>query len=211
MPGVYAPQSDSFLLAEALRREGICPGTDVLDVCSGSGAVGVYAARLGGRVTAIDIGRRAVLTTWLNALIARQRLTIRRSDLLTSLPVRSFDVIVCNPPYVPAPGPGLPRRGLARAWDAGHDGRALVNRICDDAPAVLRPHGVLLMVHSALCDPGITVRRLSEAGMHATVSDHMYLPFGPVLRGRLSWLRERGLVGPHEEREELVIIRAEKM
>jgi SAM-dependent methyltransferase len=143
MPGVYAPQADSSLLAEALRRGGICAGMDVLDVCTGSGVLGVYAARLA-RVTAVDVARRAVLTARLNALLARQRLTVRRGDLFASLPVRSFDVIVSNPPYVPAPGARLPRRGAARAWDAGHDGRAFVDRICEDAPAVLRPHGVLL-------------------------------------------------------------------
>jgi release factor glutamine methyltransferase len=211
VPGVYPPQGDSYLLAAALRREQVCPGMDVLDLCAGSGALGLYAARLGARVTAVDIGRRAVLTTRLNALLSRQRLTVRRSDLMTALPSHSFDVIVSNPPYLPSPEGSLPRRGAARAWDAGHNGRALVDRICDGAPTMLRPHGVLLMVHSGLCGPATTLRRLSEAGMRATISDRAYIDLGPVLRGRLSWLRERGLMDPSEEKEELVIIRAVKI
>lgn len=32
LPGGYAPQADTFLLAEALRAEGIAKGTDLLDV-----------------------------------------------------------------------------------------------------------------------------------------------------------------------------------
>jgi release factor glutamine methyltransferase len=215
MPGVYAPQSDSFLLAEALRdeagrREGLGPGTAVLDLCTGSGALAVYAAGLGARVTAVDIGRRAVLTARLNALVARRRVSVRRGDLLTGLPARSFDVVISNPPYVPAPGGLPPRRGAARAWDGGHGGRALVDRICTAAPAVLRQDGVLLMVHSGLCGADETLRRLAGAGLRATVVNRTYIPFGPVLLGRLSWLRERGLLDSHEDKEELVIIRAEK-
>ncbi|MGR8007034.1 HemK2/MTQ2 family protein methyltransferase [Streptomyces hypolithicus] len=211
LPGVYAPQDDTLLLAEAMRREGISAGTSVLDVCTGSGVLAVYAARLGARVTAVDIGRRAVLTARMNALLARRRVTVCRSDLLSSLPGRSFDVVVSNPPYVPAPGLALPRRGPARAWDAGRDGRVLVDRICDAAPAALRPHGVLLMVHSALTGSDATLRRLQRAGLRAEVADRRSVPFGPVVRGRLAWLRERRLLDADSDREGLVVIRAEKV
>ncbi|MFD6418110.1 HemK2/MTQ2 family protein methyltransferase [Streptomyces sp. NPDC060194] len=207
LPGVYAPQADSHFLAEALRREGVA-GRDVLDLCTGSGALAAYAARLGGRVTAVDIDRRAVLTARLNALAARRRVAVHRGDLLSALPGRTFDLVVSNPPYVPAPSAGTPRRGPARAWDAGLDGRALLDRICDAAPAALRPGGTLLLVHSAVSDPDATVRRLADHGLRARVSDRMYVPFGPVMRGRLPWLSARGLLAPDEEKEELVIVRA---
>ncbi|WP_030740398.1 HemK2/MTQ2 family protein methyltransferase [Streptomyces sp. NRRL F-5135] len=211
VPGVYAPRSDSRLLAHAMLAEGVRPGMEVLDVGTGSGVLALYAARLGATVTAVDIDRRAVLTARLNALLARQRVTVRRGDLNRPLlPGRSFDVVVSNPPYVPAPG-RLPRRGPARAWDAGHDGRALVDRLCAAAPTVLRPHGVLLMVHSAMCDPEESVRRLSRAGLRAGVSGRASVPFGPVVRGRLDWLRQRGLMDVRDEREELVVIRAERV
>lgn len=39
LPGVYAPQADTQLLARALHAEGIMAGMDVLDVCTGSGAL----------------------------------------------------------------------------------------------------------------------------------------------------------------------------
>ncbi|MFE4216161.1 hypothetical protein [Streptomyces sp. NPDC056844] len=61
LPGVYAPQADTYLLAEALQAEEIAKGTD-LDVCTGSGALAVLAARMGARVSATDISRRAVMT-----------------------------------------------------------------------------------------------------------------------------------------------------
>lgn len=209
LPGVYAPQDDTGLLARALCREDIGPGKDVLDLGTGSGALAVHAAKLGARVTAVDIARRAVLTARLNALGARQRITVLRGDLTDAVPGRTYDFVASNPPYVPSPSARLPRRGAARSWDAGQDGRALVDRICDAAPSALRPGGVLLMVHSALCDTDATLTRLSKAGLDAVVTDRALIPFGPVLRSRRAFLRRRGLVGD-EEMEELVVIRAER-
>lgn len=210
LPGVYGPQADSLLLAAALRREGIRPGTDVLDLCTGSGLLALHAARLGARVTAVDISRRAVASARLNAALTRLPVSVHRGDLLSGLRGRSFDAVVSNPPYVPAPSATPPRRGARRAWDAGLDGRIVVNRICDEAPAALRSGGLMLIVHSVLSAPDETVRRLSRAGMEASVSDRLTIPFGPVTRGRLAWLRARGLLSSHAQQEELVVIRARK-
>ncbi|MEV7405485.1 HemK2/MTQ2 family protein methyltransferase [Streptomyces sp. NPDC091267] len=210
LPGVYGPQADSSFLASAMRRDLVAPGVDLLDLCTGSGVLALHAARLGARVTAVDISRRAVASARLNAALARLPVSVHRGDLLSALPGRSFDVLVSNPPYVPAPSLSLPRRGARRAWDAGLDGRILIDRICDAAPVALRPGGLMLMVHSGFSCPEETVRRLGRLGLDAAISDRMTLPFGPVMRGRLSWLRERGLVPADMSREELVVIRARK-
>jgi release factor glutamine methyltransferase len=210
-PGVYAPQADTHLLARALHREEPAPGTDVLDLGTGTGTLAICAARRGARVTAVDIAWRAVLTARLNALRARQRLTVHRGDLLQPVRGRSFDLVVSNPPYVPTP-PSEPAtgRGRERAWNAGHDGRVVLDRICAEAPRVLRPGGVLLIAQSGLSGTEETLERLADSGLRATVSDRAYIPFGPVLRSRLPWLRESGRIAPREENEELVIVRAQR-
>lgn len=208
LPGVYLPQHDTRLLLRALYREGVGAGTELLDVGSGSGALALGAARCGALVTAVDISWQAVLSTRINAWLSRQRITVRRGDLIAAVGGRSFDVLVSNPPYVPVPGSTMPR-GPARAWDGGRDGRLLVDRICDAAPRALRPGGVLLMVHSGLCGTEDTLERLTSAGLRATVSDRAVIPFGPVLRSRLAWLRCQGLLDEVQDTEELVIIRAE--
>ncbi|CAL9343701.1 Release factor glutamine methyltransferase [Streptomyces sp. enrichment culture] len=209
LPGVYAPQEDTELLAEALSDEPLPAGADVLDVGTGSGALALRAARRGGRVTAVDVSRRAVCVARLNAALAGLPVRVRRGNLFEPVRGESFDLILANPPYVPAPD-GEPRpRGAARAWDAGHDGRLVLDRICREGPALLRPGGVLLIVQSALSDPGRTVGHLREAGLKAAVTRRQRISFGPVLRAREHWLRQRGLLSAADNKEELVVVRAE--
>lgn len=208
-PGVYAPQDDTSCLTAALREETFAPDARVLDLCTGTGALAVAAARRGARVTAVDTSVRAVLTCRFNARLAGVRLRAVRGDLLSAVGGERFDVILSNPPYVPSPHPRLPRRGPARAWEAGHDGRALLDRICAEAPGRLRPGGVLLLVQSALSGVTPTLDALVRAGLDAQVTERRYVPFGPRLRERAEWLRGRGLLPPGEDKEELVVIRGE--
>jgi release factor glutamine methyltransferase len=210
LPGVYAPQDDTELLAEALREVDPPPGSRVLDVGTGSGALALDAARRGAEVTAVDMSRRAVWTARLNAWLTRLPVRIRRGNLFAPVRDRTYDLILANPPYVPAPDTGRRPRGRALAWDAGHDGRLLLDRICRDAPALLRPGGTLLLVHSALSGPDRTLELLRSAGLKAAVVRRRWIPFGPVLRSREKWLRRHGLLEPAEDREELVVIRAER-
>ncbi|MFF6993102.1 HemK2/MTQ2 family protein methyltransferase [Streptomyces sp. NPDC010273] len=207
---MYAPQADTRLLARALHAERITAGMDVLDVCTGSGALAVLASRLGARVSATDISWRAVMTARLNAARAGQRVQVRHGDLSMPWFGRTFDLVTSNPPYVPARDARPPTWGRSRAWDAGRDGRHVVDRICSHASALLRPRGVLLMVHSSLCDAGATLTRLEDAGLRASVTERARVPFGPVLTERLPWLRAQGLIGAEQDWEELVVIRAER-
>lgn len=210
-PGVYRPQADTALLAAALSHE-VVPGSDVLDIGTGSGALALHASRLGGRVEAVDISWRAVAATRLNALRAGRPIEVHRRDIRRSEgragAARTYDVVVSNPPYVPAP-PG-PAQRAARAWDAGPDGRQVVDPLCAASAELLRPGGVLLMVHSGLCGTQATVDLLTGLGLSAAVGARARIPFGPVLRSRLPWLRARGLMAATDEQEELVVIRAER-
>jgi release factor glutamine methyltransferase len=80
--------------------------------------------------------------------------------------------------------------------------------VCAEAPRVLGPGGRLLVVHSALNDPAVTIARLREQGMGAEVVARHEHPFGPVLTARRALLRERGLVTDDQTTEELVVVRA---
>ncbi|MFF9063921.1 HemK2/MTQ2 family protein methyltransferase [Streptomyces sp. NPDC014891] len=208
LPSVYRPQADTRLLAGALAREEVGPRTDVLEIGTGTGALALNAARTGAAVTAVDVSWPAVATARLNALVHGLPLRVLHGDFATRTRGRLYDLVVTNPPYVPAPAARVPARGAERAWDAGPDGRLVIDRICGAAPALLRPGGVLLMVHSEMCGAETTVDRLTDTGLAAEVTARASVPWGPVLRSRRAWLERRGLADAAEEREELVVVRA---
>lgn len=209
LPGVYPPQFDSFLLARTLAREAIDADTRVLDVCAGTGVLSVSAGLAGaGAVTAVDVDRRALLNTRVNAALNRVRVEAVHGDLTAPLRGRAFDVVVSNPPYVPAVDDRLPVRGLSRCWDAGLDGRAVLDRICRDAPAILAPGGVLLLVQSALSGVDASRVLLEEWAADVDVVASARIPFGPVLRGRAPMLHDRGLIDRGQQHEDIVVLRA---
>lgn len=208
LPGVFKPRVDSWLLADLLA-ERVRPGCTVLDLCTGSGVLALAAARAGaGQVAAVDVSRRAVWTVRANAALNRVRVRAYRGDLFAAPPPGQYDLIVSNPPYLPARGQDLPRRGRRRAWDAGHDGRALLDRICAQAAARLTPGGSLLLVQSSLCGEQATLDRLAAAGLSASVVSRRRGPLGPLLSARIELLRERGLLAADCEEEELLFVEA---
>jgi release factor glutamine methyltransferase len=209
IPGVFRPISDTWLLADALDREPLPPGARVLDLCSGSGALAIRAA-LGGQrvVTAVDVSRRAVLTIRANAKLNGVRVRALRGDLFAAVTGERFDAIVSNPPYVPSPTDDLPARGRARAWDAGRDGRVLLDRICDHARAFLRPGGRLLLVHSSLLGVEPTIETLRAHGLAVDVPVRERGPLGPLMNGRRAHLEAAGMLERGQRDEEVLVVRA---
>ncbi|WP_426361731.1 HemK2/MTQ2 family protein methyltransferase [Streptomyces sp. E-08] len=207
-PGVYAPQDDTELLLRSLAREDLGPGVRTLDLCTGTGVLAVAAARRGAEATAVDISGVCVATARLNARLHGCRVRAVRGDLAAPVRGERFDVVTVNPPYVPAVSPQVPTRGSRRAWDAGPDGRLLLDRICRAAPSVLVPHGILLLVQSSLSDVAASLSALRSAGLRARVAASTVLPFGPVMTARAAWFEERELVAPGTRTEKLVVIRA---
>ncbi|TGD89644.1 methyltransferase domain-containing protein [Mycolicibacterium sp. CH28] len=213
---VYAPQHDSQLLIEALRLSGVVIGRRVLDLCTGSGVVAIAAAELGARdVTAFDISPDAIRCTRDNAVQAGVSVDARVGSWTAALTSGPYDVVVSNPPYVPTP-PGahledIPAQvGPAVAWNAGVDGRLILDPLCDAAPELIVEGGSLLIVHSEFCGAEKSLRRLRGGGLRADVVLRQLIPFGPVLTARARWMESIGMLPVGRRQEELVVIRAER-
>jgi release factor glutamine methyltransferase len=210
-PGVYRAEGDTAMLTDVMRQGSFALGRDVLDLGTGSGALAVAAARAGATtVTAVDLSLRSVAATWLNARLHGLAVTVRRGDLFAPVAGRRFGLVVANPPYVPAETDRLPRHRKARCWDAGPDGRALLDRICAGVADVLAPGGDVLLVHSGVCDTDLTLDAFDHAGLVPRVLAKATVPFGPVMRARAGLLESRGLIDPGQRVEELVVVGAHR-
>ncbi|OCB35530.1 methylase [Mycobacterium malmoense] len=213
---VYRPQDDSCLLVEVMRESSLIPGRRVLDLCTGSGFVAIAAAEMGGAdVTAFDICPHAVGCSRGNAVAAGVDVDVRKGTWSDALDCAPFDVVVSNPPYVPTPPDGdteciSPAAGPSWAWNAGPDGRMLLDPLCEAAPKLLCDGGSLLLVHSALAGVQQSLDSLKWAGMDAKVVASKWIPFGPVMTARARWLESVGLIPRGRREEELIVIRADK-
>jgi release factor glutamine methyltransferase len=207
LPGVFRPRSDTWMLARELVAALPRPGATVLELCTGSGAIALEAAAAGAEVTAVDVSRRAVATVRLNARLRGLHVRALRGSLFGPVAGQRFDLVATNPPYVPAPADTLPTSGPERAWDAGRDGRALLDPICDAAAHHLRPGGAILIVHSSLCGTDETVARLERGGLAADVPVRERGPLGPLMLARVEQLEASGALRPGEREEEIVIVR----
>ncbi|MEU7632866.1 HemK2/MTQ2 family protein methyltransferase [Nocardia sp. NPDC049220] len=209
-PVVYPPQADTRLLAQAMTDARIPCGGRVLDVCTGTGVLAIHASRAGaGTVTAVDISRRAVLSARFNCGIREIDVELVHGHFATVLGDRRFDVVLANPPYVPSPA-DTTSRGAARAWDAGPEGRSALDQLSGLLPLLLDHRGVALIVHSVMCGPDRTLAQLRDGGLKAAIVARRLIPFGPVMRQRAAWLISSGLIAPNQQREELVVIRADR-
>jgi len=137
----------------------------VLDLCTGSGCIGIATAlQLGqARVDASDISAAALEVAARN--VARHgvedRVRLLQSDLFESIPAGRYDLIIANPPYVASGSMrDLPREYQAEpnlGLVAGDDGLSLVLKILVEAPRFMTPDGILV------CEVGESEHRLAAA------------------------------------------------
>ncbi len=195
------------MLIDAVRRQTLPADARVLDLCTGSGAVAVAAALRGASVTAVDVSRRALLSVGLNARLNGVRVRARHGNLFGAVPGERSISSSPTRPICPARTTRFPTRGPARAWDAGRDGRALLDPLCAAAAAHLQPGGTILIVHSSVCDLDLTMRSLQATGLRVDVAAEHHGPLGPLLHQRRDQLCDAGLLEPGGATERVAIIR----
>jgi release factor glutamine methyltransferase len=145
------PRPETELLVEAALAA-LPEGGRALDLCTGSGCVGVTLAleRPSARVVAVDLSADALALAGENAAALGAAIELLRGDLYEPLPPEArFDVVVANPPYVPsAELPGLARElrhEPALALDGGADGLRVARLLVAGALPRLAPGGTLVV------------------------------------------------------------------
>ena len=178
-PNVLIPRADTELAVDAALD--CLADTDeprVLDLCTGSGCIGIaIAARLPAcRAVLADLDRRALLLAKRNTLLTHvsARVLCAEADVREGPSPRlgEFDLIVCNPPYVPTReletlDPSVRDYEPRLALNGGEDGLDFYRSIFARWTGIIRPGGWLVME----CGEGqsMALRRMAEgAGLLAT-------------------------------------------
>ena len=128
----------------------------VLDLCTGSGAIGVSLAKLCPnlkKVVMTDISEKAVSIARTNAALAGvdKKTSFLTGDLFEPLKKKEkFDMIVSNPPYIPSDViptlmPEVKDNEPVSALDGGEDGLTYYRRIVSEAPLRLEKEGILVL------------------------------------------------------------------
>ncbi len=186
-PGVFVPRPETESLVEwgltRLRGRG---SAVVVDLCSGSGAIALAVAdeHPGATVYAVEDDPAAL--DWLRRnAAAAARVAVVPGDatdpgVLAGLD-GTVDLVLCNPPYVPAGTPVEPEVAIhdpGRAVFGGADGLAVVRGVIGRSAGLLRPGGALAIEH----DDGhgrAVPELLAAAGRFQEIADHRDLAGRP--------------------------------
>ena len=161
---VLTPRYETELLTDMIikdiRKNYKKEPPSVLDLCSGSGCIGLaIASETGSNVTLADISTKAIkISKKNNKLNNKLRLKDNKpptkpnfviSDLFNELKYK-FDLIVCNPPYIKSQDLQMLEIEVRDfdpilALDGGRDGLDFYRRVIADAPKYLNDGGKIYL------------------------------------------------------------------
>ena len=146
---VYSPKPASLFFAEEVIKL-IHPGEQVLDMCTGSGVVGIAVAKFveNSSVILSDINDAALASAKRNAAKNGVAASVVPSNLYSEFADQQLEVITVHPPAVPYPDGGDwgLSAGMRVATNGGDDGSTLVVRSIAEAHRPLKNGGRLLLL-----------------------------------------------------------------
>ena len=146
-----SPRQETEIMVDTIITENSSRGVlDVLDMCTGSGCIGLAIAKhLQARVTLADISDDALDIALENAKLNDIQVSISKSNLFDNIS-GTFDIIISNPPYIPSNECGILEKEVTEydpllALDGGVDGLDFYRKIISNAPKFLREGGLIYL------------------------------------------------------------------
>ncbi|BDY03627.1 peptide chain release factor N(5)-glutamine methyltransferase [Ferrimonas sp. YFM] len=152
-PSTLIPRPDTEALVEFVLERDLKPGSTVVDLGTGTGAIALALAseRPDWRITAVDLKEDAVALARENRDALGLDLEVIQSSWFDSLEGRRFDLVVSNPPYIEEADPHL-RQGDVRfeplsALTSGEDGLVDITHIVENGRQFLNDGGTMVLEH----------------------------------------------------------------
>ncbi len=106
-PAVLIPRPETEELVERIINDNSLKNPEILDIGTGSGCIAIALAKnvSDANVKAIDFSEQALEIASTNARLNEVEVDFFQHDIFNSLPDtwnRQFDIVVSNPPYIPA-------------------------------------------------------------------------------------------------------------
>ena len=147
---VLIPRQDTEVLVEQVLYR-LKPGFKVLDMCTGSGCIGISIKKhfKDVDVTCVDISEKALQIAKENARRNQVEITLVQSDLYENVE-GEYDVIVSNPPYIqsdviPTLMEEVKDFEPILALDGDKDGLIFYRRLAKESFSYLKKNGMLLL------------------------------------------------------------------
>lgn len=147
---VLIPRQDTETLVEAALKR-VRPGMKLMDMCTGSGCIliSIMKNAHGMEGYGYDVSKLALGVAKENARRNDVPAVFEHSNLFESVPERDFDMIVCNPPYIPTGDiahlmPEVADFEPTVALDGHEDGLFFYRAVTDGCREYLKPGGMLL-------------------------------------------------------------------
>jgi release factor glutamine methyltransferase len=197
-PGVFVPRPETELLVE--WGLGVLSGPTVVDLCSGSGAIALAVAAARPDATVYAVEREPAALEWLRRNAAGTKIRVVEGDVTDPAVLADLnggvDLVLCNPPYVPAGAPVPPEVGRFDPYPAvfaGDDGLDLIRDLVPRVAGLLRPGGWFGVEHDDT--HGEAVPALLRAdGRYGRIDDHRDLTGRPrFATARLATVPQRSV------------------
>ncbi|MDN4611140.1 peptide chain release factor N(5)-glutamine methyltransferase [Arthrobacter burdickii] len=181
-PGVFVPRPETETVAQlVIDRAAGLEAPKIVDLGTGSGAIAAAVADEvpGAAVYAVELSDLAL--AWAAPNLERFGVHLKRGDLATALPEHngSFDIVVSNPPYIPADAvpnePEVAEHDPQMAlYGGGADGMELPRAAASSAARLLHPGGYFVMEHAEVQAPWVAAF-LRQSGLWTTIRTHQDL------------------------------------
>ena len=146
------PETEN-VVEEAIKLGKTIKNPQILDLCTGSGAIAISLAKYlkTSKITAIDISHKAIQIAKKNAIINKveSQITFLESNLFENLPEQKYDIIISNPPYIKRKIIKTLDKQVQKepiiALDGGYDGLDFYRKIISQSYEYLKFGGYIIL------------------------------------------------------------------